>query len=300
MKTIPCGKLLAIFTLVFALAGGLNAQYARGRIVEGKSVNSDILGRSVNYSVYLPYDYDSSERQYPVVYLLHGLGDSHTGWTQFGEIQLAADKAIAEQTIAPMIIVMPAAERTWYVNNYDNSVRYEDFFFEEFIPEIESTYRIRSDKLFRGIAGLSMGGYGSLVYSMRHPDMFAACAAFSSGIECSEDIVKLTDEHWNSVFGPVFGPDLKGEERIGEHFQKYDVLNIARTYEVEKLSSVRFYLDCGDDDFLYRGNAMLHIILRDRGVYHENRMRNGPHNWSYWRSGITDGLAFISESFHQK
>ncbi len=277
----------------------LAAQVSRGRVVEGLSIDSRILGRAVEYCVYLPYDYDSSARSYPVVYLLHGLGDDETGWVQFGEIQLAADKAIAEQRIAPMIIVMPDGGRTWYINNHDGSVRYEDFFFQEFVPAVESSHRIRAERRYRGIAGLSMGGYGSLVYSMRHPDMFAACAAFSSGVHADEELLELDDARWDEFFGPVFGPGLQGQARLTPHHAGYSVLNLAATLPEDSLSSVRYYLDCGDDDFLYKGNALLHIALRDREIPHENRMRDGSHSWPYWRSGIVDGLAFISDSFHQ-
>jgi len=268
-------------------------------IKEGLSIQSAILGHSVNYAVYLPYDYYTSTRAYPVVYLLHGYGDDETGWVQFGEIQALADAAIAAREIAPMIIVMPDGKKTWYINNYDGSCNYEDFFFKEFIPAIESSFRIRAEKRFRGIAGLSMGGYGSLVYSFRHPEMFAACAAFSTGIRTDDEVLAEKQEDWDKVSGPVFGPGLKGDERLNDHYRKYSVLDMAATLDKDKLSSVRYYLDCGDDDFLTQGNSFLHITLVQRDIAHENRMRDGGHHWSYWRSGITDALAFISTSFHQ-
>ena len=81
-----------------------------------------------------------------------------------------------------MIIVMPDAWDTWYINQYDGKVPYEDMFFEELIPYMEKTYRIRSDKESRAIAGLSMGGYGSFLYSLHHPDMFCACAPLSAAV----------------------------------------------------------------------------------------------------------------------
>jgi len=298
-KSPTIRNVLLLTVLLFTFSIPLSAQVTRGTVKEGLQIKSEILGRSVNYTIYLPYDYYTSDRAYPVVYLLHGFGDDETGWIQFGEIQAKADAAIAAQQIAPMIIVMPDGGKTWYINNYDNSCRYEDFFFDEFLPSIESTYRIRKEKRYRGIAGLSMGGYGSLVYSFHHPDMFAACAAFSSGIHSQDQILALSSEQWNSAFGPVFGPDLEGEARLTPHFRQNSILDLAATLDKESLSSVRYYLDCGDDDFLFKGNSLLHIALREREIPHENRMRDGGHSWPYWRNGITDGLAFISASFHQ-
>ena len=93
-----------------------------------------------------------------------------------GQMKTITDQAIAKQQAVPMIIVMPDAWDTWYINQYDGKAPYEDMFFEELIPYMEKTYRIRKDKESRAIAGLSMGGYGSFLYSLHHPDMFCACA----------------------------------------------------------------------------------------------------------------------------
>ncbi|MEL6844540.1 MAG: alpha/beta hydrolase-fold protein, partial [Bacteroidota bacterium] len=137
-----------------------------GTVHDNKSLKSEILGMDRNYAIYLPPDYESSERSYPVLYLLHGATDDHTGWVQFGEVLHITDKAIREGKATPMIIVMPDAdtEVMGYFNDYQGEWRYEDFFFDEFIPHIESTYRIKAKKRFRAVAGLSMGGGGSFIY----------------------------------------------------------------------------------------------------------------------------------------
>ena len=99
-----------------------------GKVVEHLTIKSQILGKNVAYTLYLPPDYESSRRSYPVVYLLHGYTDDDTGWIQFGEVNRYADKAIASGEIPPMIIVMPDGGVSWYINNYDGAVKYEDFF----------------------------------------------------------------------------------------------------------------------------------------------------------------------------
>lgn len=85
-----------------------------------------------SYSIYLPAGYEEGDGSYPVLYLLHGLGDNHTGWVQFGQVQYIADKAIAEGKSAPMIIVMPDADTVHkgYFNLLDGTYNYEDFFFK--------------------------------------------------------------------------------------------------------------------------------------------------------------------------
>jgi enterochelin esterase-like enzyme len=271
----------------------------RGRVVEEQSVSSDLLGRDIPYSVYLPPGYDESERSYPVVYLLHGFTDDETAWVQFGEVQRAADRGIADRTIPPMVIVMPDADSTWYINDAAGTTPYEEAVFQEFIPAVEETYRIRSEAQFRGVAGLSMGGFGTLVWAMRHPEMFAAAAAFSAGIFTEEGMRAMPWDEYRVPFSTVFGGGEEPETRITEHFREHSPLHLARTAPVDSLRSVRWYIDCGDDDFLYEGNSRLHIVLRDREVPHEYRVRNGAHNWTYWREHIGKGLAFIGESFHR-
>jgi enterochelin esterase-like enzyme len=287
-----------IIILKLLVISGITAQTSHGIVKEGLLADSKILGKQVSYTIYLPFDYNTSSRNYPVVYLLHGYTDNDAGWLQYGEVNRIADKAIEHGEIPPMIIVMPDAELTWYLNNYDNSVRYEDFFFDEFIPYIESEYRIRTRKRFRGIAGLSMGGFGTLVYALKHSDLFSACAALSAAVYTSEEIVEYDDAKWETRFRDVYGPGLKGEERLTEHLLENNPLHIIRNSSPDELKKVRYYIDCGDDDFLYKGNSTLHILMRDMGIEHEYRVRDGKHSWPYWRSGILDGLKFIGESFH--
>jgi enterochelin esterase-like enzyme len=268
-----------------------------GQALEGLHLTSSILGRDVRYTVYLPPDYQASTRRYPVVYLLHGLTGNETDWIQFGEIPFAADRAIADGSIPPLIIVMPDGGNLFYMNDYQNKVRYEDMFVEEFVPHIDGTLRTRPDREFRGIAGLSMGGWGSLLLSLRHPDLFSACAAFSSAVFTDEDLMAMDQEFYDRFFVPLFGPPAAGKDRRTEQFRKYNPLDLAKTLPVEALKKVRLYVDCGDDDFLIKGNAALHIVLADRKIPHEFRVRDGAHTWTYWRTGIVDGLKFISQGF---
>lgn len=285
---------------IFFLTSTVPAQVSHGFVKEGLTIDSQILQKKVRYTIYLPFDYLTSQRFYPVVYLLHGYSDNDMGWIQFGEANRLADQAIAEGTIPPMILVMPDGGVSWYINSYDNKVRYEDFFFQEFLPYIESNYRIRPQKRYRGISGLSMGGYGSLVYSLKHPEIFTACAAFSAGIWTEDEIVNQSAERWAEWQAALYGPNLKGKKRLTPHLRANNPIDIVKNADAKKIKKVRFYIDCGDDDFLYKGNSTLHILMRDLNIAHEYRVRDGHHSWSYWRSGLVDGLKFIGASFHQE
>ena len=263
-------------------------------------MKSAILNKDVRYTIYLPADYDHSQRAYPVVYLLHGYTDDNTGWLQFGEVNRYADKAIADGTIPPMIIVMPNGDSSWYINSFDGKEKYEDFFVKEFMPSIEKTYRIKGLKRYRGIAGLSMGGYGTLIYSLKYPELFSAAAPLSAGVFTDDEVANMKDENYENVLGPLYGHNLKGNDRLNAAWYKNSILKIVETKSTDDLKKVRYWIDCGDDDFLTKGNCMLHLALTDKKVPHEFRVRDGAHSWTYWRTGITDALQFIGQSFHQQ
>lgn len=288
-----------ICVLSSSARGGQDGPIPRGTVEEGLSMQSDLLGYAVDYAVYLPPGYEESTRSYPVVYLLHGFTDDETAWIQFGEVQETADRAIYDREIPPMIIVMPDAGVTWYIDDAAGEEPYETMFFEEFVPHVETEYRIRPEKEFRAVSGLSMGGYGTLVWAMHRPDMFATAAAFSAGVRTDEEMVQIPRERYREVYGNLYGRQLEGEDRISEHYRQNNPLHLAETLPVEELTSVRWYIDCGDDDFLYRGNSTLHMILRRREIPHEYRVRDGSHSWSYWRSHIGRALRFAGEGFHR-
>jgi len=290
----------AIFVLVLSLCAiAVSAQ--QGIVKESLKVKSSTLGKDVEYSIYLPADYQSSNRRYPVLYLLHGYSDDETGWTQFGEVNLIGDKTIQSGEATPMIIVMPDAGASWYINNYDGKTKYEDFFIKEFIPHVDATYRTRNTKQYRAVAGLSMGGYGTLIMATKHPELFAAAAPLSSGVFTDEEIINGDDRMWKVVMGDLYGQkDLTGASRLTEHYNQNSILKIIENGNADELKKVRYYIDCGDKDFLIKGNMALHSKMIDKKIPHEFRVREGGHTWGYWRTSLPEVLKFVSESFHQK
>ncbi len=268
----------------------------QGKVLESLSMDSKILNRPVKYSIYLPEDYDYSNRSYPILYLLHGYTDNETAWIQFGEIGRIADEAVESGSAAPMIIVMPDAGVTFYINAYNEKQGYEDMFFKEFIPAIESKYRVKAKKEFRAVAGLSMGGYGTLIYALRHPEMFSSAAPLSAAVLTDEEMkenLKNNNIGLTNIFGPLVNDSLPN------YYIQNSPLHMVNTLPIEKIQSVRYYIDCGDKDFLIAGNCALHLAMRKRGIAHEFRVREGIHNWTYWRTAMPEVLKFISESFHR-
>ncbi len=285
----------------FIILCTITTAYAQpaGKVYETRVVKSSILERDVRYSIYLPADYETSDRKYPVVYLLHGYTDDNTGWLQFGEVNRYADKAIADGAIPPMIIVMPNGDSSWYINSYDGKERYEDFFVKEFMPSVEKTYRIKAEKKYRGVAGLSMGGYGTLIYALKYPELFAAAAPLSAAVFDDTAVVNTPADRYDGIFGQLYGRNLKGRDRLNKDWYDNSVLKMVEKKSAEELRKVRYWIDCGDDDFLTKGNCLLHIALSEKKIPHEYRVRDGAHTWTYWRTGITDALKFIGDSFHQ-
>ena len=283
-------KKLLLFSL-FSLAICTSVTAQSGKVYDNLTMSSKILNGERNYAVYLPPDYESSKRSYPVLYLLHGATDNHTGWVQFGEVLHITDKAIREGKATPMIIVMPDADtgQMGYFNVGD--WKYEDFFFEEFMPHVEKKYRIKGEKRYRAVAGLSMGGGGSFMYALHHPELFSSACPLSAYV------------------GPLTIEDLKrriargdkkySNKEIEEYFQKHNALNLLESVPVEDVRSVRWYIDCGDDDFLYEGNSLVHIAMTKKEIPHEYRVRDGGHSWTYWRESLPEVLHFVSQAFHQ-
>ena len=263
-----------------------------GKVVTD-SLESKVLGASVKYNVYLPSGFDKSDKQYPVIYMLHGLSDTYTSWVERGGMQTVADELIGTGELREVVIIMPNAggpdiHNTW--NGYFNMPgwNYEDFFFKEFLPQVERKYRIISDKGHRAVMGLSMGGGGSTVYCQRHPDMFSSCYAMSAWLENKQD--------------QVGGKDLKKDKlyyvsnAVNEHSALAFIDN-ADDATLQALRTVKWFFDCGDDDFLVRLSFELHMKMKEKGVKSELRVRNGVHNWEYWHTALRTALPFASRNF---
>ena len=260
---------------------------AGGRIEQG-SVKSEILGVEKRYAIYLPEGYESSGERYPVLYLLHGASDTYMEWPEKGDMMRIADETIAAGTARKMIVVMPdasgigernAGEKMGYFNV--KNWHYEDFFFGEFLPYIDQTYRTIASKEGRAISGLSMGGGGATVYAQRHPEIFQASYSTSGLLDLYDQLVQKPRPYYDIIW-------LWSVEQTSP----VDFLRRATPEQVALLRTVRWMLDCGDDDRLIKTNLDYVIEMKQTGIPVEFRIRDGKHNWVFWRESLPQILQF--------
>lgn len=287
-------KIRIILTFLTILLVGSQLRAQQGKVFDQLSMKSSILNAERHFAIYLPPDYESSTRSYPVLYLLHGSGDDQTGWVQFGEVLRITDEAIRKGKATPMIIVMPDANtgQRGYYNDINGKWNYEDFFFKELMPHVEKTYRIKKEKRYRAISGLSMGGGGSFMYALHHPELFSSSAPLSAyvGPLTIEDLKENLNRNGQTNYT---------EQELDDYFKSHSAVELVKNMAADQLSSVRWYIDCGDDDFLFEGNSLIHIEMKKKQIAHEYRVRDGAHNWTYWRESLPEVLEFVSQAFHQ-
>jgi S-formylglutathione hydrolase FrmB len=258
------------------------------------SASSKILGHPVSYCVILPPSYDTEKaRRYPILYLLHGLGDNEQMLIHSGGFNLVQDLWERRQ-LGEFLIVTPDGGSSFYINSRDGRLRYEDFFLREFLPQIEKRYRAQSGRASRGIAGISMGGYGALHLGFRHPELFASVGAHSAALLEKLPTVAISDSRQTArsrILGNVFGSPLDPV-----FWKQNDPLAIAHT---ANLSALRIYFDCGsEDDFGFEdGAAALDKVLSSRHIPHEFHLYPGGHNWVYVAEHLPALLQFHFRAF---
>ena len=287
-------RISLILVLLFAAATVAWAQPLRNSEIRTETVHSEILGEDVLVNVYLPVGYDqSASTLYPSVYLLHGLTDTYTAWQERGQMKNVADQLIAAEEAAPMIIIMPNAgdpdfHHKW--NGYFNMPgrRYEDFFFGELIPTMESRFKIQGDKQHRAVMGLSMGGGGCTVYSQRHPDMFSSCYAMSAWLDSTYPKDANPEDKYIIV-----------AKSVHEH-SAIDFVANADEATLAKLRTVKWFIDCGDDDYLLDLSLKFYQEMRKHNVRAELRVRDGWHFWEYWHQALRMALPFATRNFGTK
>jgi S-formylglutathione hydrolase FrmB len=160
------------------------------------------------------------------------------------------------------------------------------------MPFIEKTYRIKPDKHYRAVAGLSMGGEGTFIYALHHPELFSSACPLSAGTG-PKSMEEMNSVRWKQILEGVSDADKES------YFRRHSVLSLIENMPDDQKKSVRWYIDCGDDDFLYEGNSLVHIAMRKKEIPHEYRVRDGVHSWVYWRASLPAVLEFVSMAFHQ-
>ena len=164
--------------------------------------------------------------------------------------------------------------------------RYEDFFFDEFLPSIESRYRIVSDRAHRAVAGLSMGGHGTALFAMHRPEYFSSACPLSGRLEGSPKASYAGREQMDEYVRLVEANDVP----------KY--LQTADKAKQQAVSEIRWYIDCGDDDYLLDGSIDLWRVMKALDFpCAQLRVREGTHQQEYWRTALPEVLTFVSVGF---
>lgn len=258
--------------------------------VKDINFHSKVLNANREYTIYLPPTYHSAkDRHYPILYLLHGMLDDNRCWTRRAHLQEVADELIAKGEMREMIIVTPCAggveNKDW--NGYFNMPgwQYETFFMKEFMPYIESQYRVIGDKAHRGVAGLSMGGGAATSYAQRYPDLFCGVYAMSALM----DIVPLPGHK----AGPKSMVGLFSKSVADLATPKF--VRNANEQTRQQLRTIQWYVDCGDHDFLLQKNKDFVAEMKKANIPLTVKYRPGKHSWQYWHSGLYIMLPFITK-----
>lgn len=279
-------RLFILFFLLLAFLMQPLAQNSYPKLLECE-MQSEILDCTKKYCIYLPAGYSNENKAFPVLYLLHGLTDTHIAWRDKGNVYDIATELFQGGKAQEMIIVMPDAGTTY--DGYFNSRGwcYEDYFFQEFIPHIEGTYRVIADREHRAIAGLSMGGGGTTWYAINHSDMFSSAYAMSA-------LMGLVEDSWITR-----DPDVRRRAFMESAVANNNIRTVENATDEQRagIASVRWFIDVGDDDFLFDNNMDFIKAMRSKRIPYQLRVREGGHTWQYWQDALYIALPFISEGF---
>ncbi len=248
---------------------------------------SDVLRTTVAMNVIIPSPAPApsgipgtktKQAKYPVLYLLHGLGDDHNTWIQRTSIIRYAEKY-------PLIIVMPSAGRGWYTNA-KQGYKHETAIVKELPDLVEQFFPAVKGRKARFLAGLSMGGYGAIKLALKYPARYAKAVSHSGGF-LTEGWMKDAENENRDEYLRIFGNKFKGSDN--------DIFHLARKYAngKNKAKLPKLRLDCGRDDFCLEVNEFFHKHLTRLKIPHEYELHPGEHEWGYWDLHVRDTLHFI-------
>lgn len=251
------------------------------------TLQSKLVDQTLPYNVILPRDYYwSTSTRYPVLYLLHGLGGHYSDW--------ATKTNLADYTAGyRMIIVMPEGNDGWYTDSATVLTdKYETYILNELITDVQKRFRTIETRYGRGIAGLSMGGYGALKFGLKSSNMFIFAGSISGALNAplwtDKDPTASTAMR-NSILNS-FGPD-------GSDMRKQnDIFAIVRGLAPNRIAGLPYiYVDCGTEDAFFSSTAQFAALLREKGIPHEYRELPGNHNWAYWDQQVREVLKVAAD-----
>jgi len=295
-------------TLAIPFASPVSAQSLELDTVE---FFSPAVDRAMKYNIVLPRGYDESTQRYPVLYLLHGLTQNYTAWG------LSNGTPFYAGLYDDLIVVMPDAGNSWYVNWTADAGgqknNWEDHIITDVINHVDWNFRTIARREGRAITGLSMGGYGAITLGLRHPEMFISIGITSGALEHARQIARrmrgespprqapqrtAAEEAEREARlrrpNPLIGIDgfssqversPDGQEfTTAEDADAYDPFTLIATLDNDVLPHI--YLDCGTEDRLIGGARELASVLMERDVPFDYMQMEGRHNAAYWIQSI--------------
>jgi putative tributyrin esterase len=297
-----------IATLAIPFAAPVSAQSLELDTVE---FFSPAVDRAMKYNIVLPRGYDESTQRYPVLYLLHGLTQNYTAWG------LSNGTPFYAGLYDDLIVVMPDAGNSWYVNWTADAGgqknNWEDHVITDVINHVDWNFRTIARREGRAISGLSMGGYGAITLGLRHPEMFISIGSTSGALEHARQIAR----RMRGEAPPRQAPERTAAEQAeraarlrrpnpligidgfssqverspdGQEFptpedaDAYDPFTLIAQLDNDVLPHI--YLDCGTEDRLIGGARELASILMERDVPFDYMQMEGRHNAAYWIQSI--------------
>ncbi|MEM7749783.1 MAG: alpha/beta hydrolase-fold protein [Pseudomonadota bacterium] len=274
-----------------------------GDLREDAKLQSPVLKRMITASVYLPAAYKdqaSKSERFPVVYLLHGLGDNHTAWPKLGKIKPTLDRLINAGKVPPSIVVMPDADSSWYVNDVrpNGHGRVFDAFRTDLIASVDRSYRTVACKDGRVIGGLSMGGYGALLIGLAEPEKFAAIFSLSGAVFPEN----LSDDPKRRVWLASLFRGVHGDPIESARLKQWNIFDRLRTFDRTR-DYPHVWLSTGDDDAfpsIVSGSVRVFQMLQKRNIPTELRIDDAGHHWSYWQKSVEPALIWASKLLRTK
>ena len=247
---VSCGEKPALDSQEDARQNLLDILNAEDRLYRDQSLTSTWMKRKMAYSVWLPNGYDSS-KEYPFLYLLHGYGDDSNSWLDKGKARSIAKEYVTKGG-TPMVIVMPDGLTSFYSGNW------ESYFHQELIPAVEKAFRCSGK---RAIAGLSMGGYGTLYHALNHPGLFLYAYAMSPAV--MGDMKSLVDAQADKRVFPGFTVEVGNQDMVVDNAGAKDLAD----------------------------------YMEGQGLHVEYIARDGTHDWNFWQECLPKALQKAGESF---
>lgn len=263
------------------------------RMTDGIQVPTQILNLPVPISVLLPKSYLSEpQRRYPVVYMLHGLGDKPESWNDSWLRVQATIESLEEQGLGDMIYIFPSGYKTYYCNRFDASYQYMDMFVQELVPYVDNTYRTLADKEHRALTGYSMGGFGAYALALKHPELFSLSAPLSMSFRTDQQYMTEEQSGWDGQWGKIFGGKGEmGAARLTDFYKEHCPFYQFTAEKKADVAGVKWYFTCGDNEeqLLIAGDN-LHAQMREADIPHQYRVGDGGHDGGYWRGALQEVL----------